>query len=241
HLGQELISNFLAERHIYRGSKIQLQSENTNQLEFIPPIHGDYIVTLTGRGAGAELSMSIPFSVEPAPFSGSDLLNDLPSWRVIAQYEARAMFKQKEQCAPDGSACLSIETPAGVQPAGHWGRRIHAKPQTAYLLTAKVRATDIQYPNSSVTDHYRGPYIGIGQFGPARRGISRNPDTDWEEVKIDFATTPTGVVDIHISMGEASGNFYVHSIELEPLEQEVTRFESQHMILNVYNEIVVLA
>lgn len=189
------------------------------------------------------------FVEEPVDNGNANLSGSLLGWQTVS---SGADLEQRPSCGPDGSGCLVIDGATGEFGGGRFKQVLQLEPQTAYMFKARVRAENIEFkdPNTQwnnseekwkdSTGKVVGPYIQNNISSHARVAVDiDNPD--WHEIQLDFASRENGQAVLELELIDASGQVYFDDIRIEKMLSEVTKIETDTLVLNLFNDDIAAA
>ena len=227
-------------------SAISVTSPTLNSISFAPPKFGAYELEVKATRNSEVLVKTVRFYAQ-TPLANGNAESALSSsnWLIQKNNGSSAVFEKRSGCGVNNSSCLVIDAPSGDYNAGRFTQRVQLKPQTAYLFTAELRGQNIVYrdPNNKGTNNGEsvvGPHINYNSGGAERVALPIGSQ-GWQTVSIDFATDPFGNADLGIVMGDVSGQFFIDNVQVVEIPStELTRIESDAVVLNLYNDDIAL-
>ena len=228
-------------------SAITLSNPTSSNISFTPPKFGAYELEVKATRNSEVLIKTVKFYAQTPLVNGNaESAVDSSNWTIQKNNGSSALFEKRSGCGVNNSACLVIDAPSGDYSAGRWTQRVQLKPQTAYLFTAQLRGQNIVYrdPNNTGSNNGQsvvGPHLNFN-YGGAEKVALPVGSQGWQTVSLDFATDPFGNADLGIVMGDVSGQFFIDNVQVVEISStELTRIESEAVILNLYNDDIAAA
>jgi len=154
----------------------------------------------------------------------------------IADEAPGAALTWEAQGGIGDSRCVGIAATDLANAA--WRQPLQLEAYRPYLLRGSVRGEGLRaegkYPAAL------GVTLWKAENGPARDSVS----LDWTAFEVDFATDPSGKVDVLCKLGafgeRSAGTVYFDNLTVEP-NPEVETFEGRHFVLHLYRDQIELA
>lgn len=228
-------------------SAITLTNSTSSNISFTPTKFGAYEFEVKATRNSEVLVKSVKFYAQ-TPLANGNAESALSSnnWVIQKNGSSSALFEKRAGCGVNSSACLVIDAQVGDYSAGRFTQRVQLKPQTAYLFTAQLRGQNIVYrdPNNKGTNNGQsvvGPHINYNYGGGERVALPIGSQ-GWQTVSLDFGTDQFGNADLGIVMGDVSGQLFIDNVQVVEIPStELTRIESDAVILNLYNDDIAAA
>lgn len=148
-------------------------------------------------------------------------------------------FAWENKRGMNGSRCVSIEAKDPSKPtSAMFKQALWLAPYTAYVLRGHMKWEGLK---ASGGPGQCPACIGVSMWetenGPS--GAKATVDSDWQPFAMDFATGPSGRVDVYGLLGfrggKSVGKVYFDDLTLET-NPDVRRLESRHWVMNLYRD-----
>ncbi len=213
------------------GPQARLEGADSPTATFRAEKPGSYDLRLTVTSQGKSEEITFRVLVTDQFVNGDFELaeGDLPAGWEASGESATLLWQPTGGVADSACARLASEQPASASLLQH----LQLAPYTPYTLKGYIRGEGLKGLGR------RPATIGVSEWkmenGPERE-VS---ELDWTSFQVDFATGPSGQVDVACKLGSyweaGSGAVWFDNLTLER-NTGTRRFESKYLVLNLYKD-----